>query len=162
ATDGEDGPLQLGRDVPGDVVVGPGQVVQALGSGLQVASPPLLEPGLGAAQRRADLLDGPAGEAETDGALTRREFVVHGALRGAAAGGCPRRTFSIQQGTRSGGERWGSEPVPPPIATRRCRTGTREALRCVVGKNSTMRCRSAAFLIAGSLSVVLGYKARIG
>src|SRR5262249_35855769 len=65
ATDGEDGPLQLGRDVPGDVVVGPGQVVQALGSGLQVASPPLLEPGLGAAQRRADLLDGPAGEAET-------------------------------------------------------------------------------------------------
>ena len=37
--------------------------------------------------------DGPAGEAETDGALTRCEFVVHGVLRGAAAGGCPRGTF---------------------------------------------------------------------
>jgi hypothetical protein len=39
------------------------------------------------------VLDGSAGEAETDGALTRREFVVHGVLRGAAAGGCPRGTF---------------------------------------------------------------------
>ena len=77
----------------GDVVVGPCQVVEALGSGLQVAAPPLVEPGLGSAQGRADVLDGPAGEAETDGALARREFVVHGVLRGAAAGGCPRGTF---------------------------------------------------------------------
>jgi hypothetical protein len=39
------------------------------------------------------VLDGLAGEAETDGALTRRKFVVHAVLRGAAAGGCPRGTF---------------------------------------------------------------------
>ena len=75
------------------VVVSSRQVVQALGTGLQVAAPPLVEPGLGAAQGRADVLYGPAGEAETDGALTRCEFVVHGVLRGAAAGGCPRGTF---------------------------------------------------------------------
>jgi hypothetical protein len=43
------------------------------------------------------VLDGPAGEAETDGALARREFVVDGVLRGAAAGGCPRGTFEAQQ-----------------------------------------------------------------
>src|SRR5262249_47303013 len=92
AADGEDGPLQLGRDTLGDVV-GPGEVVEPLGAGLQVAAPPLVEPGLGAAQGRAEVLDGPAGEAETDGALTRREFVAHGVLRGAAAGGCPRGTF---------------------------------------------------------------------
>ena len=47
------------------------------------------QPGLGAAQGQADVLDGPAGEAATDGALTRREFVVDGVLRGAATGGCP-------------------------------------------------------------------------
>ena len=46
----------------------------------------------GAAQRRAALRDSSAGEAETDGALARREFVLHGVLRGAAAVGCPRRT----------------------------------------------------------------------
>jgi hypothetical protein len=69
------------------------QVVQALGAVLQVATPPLVEPSLGAAQGRTDVLDGPAGEAETDGALTRCELVVHGVLRGAAAGGCPRGTF---------------------------------------------------------------------
>src|SRR5262249_30682832 len=63
ATDGEDGPLQLGRDVLGDVVVGPRQVVEAVGAGLQIAAPPLVEPDLGAAQGRADGLDGPAGEA---------------------------------------------------------------------------------------------------
>src|SRR5579871_2382038 len=93
AADGEDGPLQFGRDVLSDVMAGPRQVVEALGSGLQVAAPPLVEPGLAAAQRRADVLGGPTGEAQTDGALTRREFVVHGVLRGAAAGGCPRGTF---------------------------------------------------------------------
>ena len=82
-----------GEMLLGDLVVGPRQVVEALGAGLQVAAPPLVEPGLGAAQGRADVLDGPAGEAETDGALARREFVVHGVLRGAAAGGCPRGTF---------------------------------------------------------------------
>jgi hypothetical protein len=90
--DGEDGPLQLGGDALGDVA-GPGQIVQALGPGLEVAAPPLVEPGLGAAHRQANVLDGAAGEAETDGALTRREFVVHGVLRGAAAAGCPRGTF---------------------------------------------------------------------
>jgi hypothetical protein len=31
ASDGEDGPLQFGRDAPGDMVVGPRQVVEALG-----------------------------------------------------------------------------------------------------------------------------------
>jgi hypothetical protein len=40
ATDGEDSPFQLGRDVLGDVVVGPCPVVEAFGSGLQVAAPP--------------------------------------------------------------------------------------------------------------------------
>ena len=93
AANGKDGPLQLGRDVPSDVVAGPGQVVEAVGAALQVAAPPPMEPGLAAAQRRADALDRLAGEAETDGALTRREFVVHGVLRGAAADGCPRGTF---------------------------------------------------------------------
>jgi hypothetical protein len=58
--DGEDGPFQLGREALGDVVVRSRQVVQALGAGLQVAAPPLVEPGLGAAQGRADVLDGPA------------------------------------------------------------------------------------------------------
>jgi hypothetical protein len=38
-------------------------------------------------------VDERAGEAETDGALSRREFVVQGVLRGAAADGCPRGTF---------------------------------------------------------------------
>jgi hypothetical protein len=90
--DGKDGPFQLGRDALGDVVVGARQVVEAVGAGLQVAAPPLVGPGLGAARGRADLVDGPAGEAETDGAVTRREFVVQGVLRGAAAGGGPRRT----------------------------------------------------------------------
>src|SRR5262249_54284398 len=93
AANGEDSPFQFGRDAPRDLVVGPGQVVEAVGSGLQVAAPPLVKPGLGAAQSRANVLDGSASEAETDGALTRREFVAHGVLRGATAGGCPRRTF---------------------------------------------------------------------
>ena len=33
-TDGEDGALQFGRDPLGDLVVGPGEVVEALGTGL--------------------------------------------------------------------------------------------------------------------------------
>ena len=44
--DGEDGPLQLGRDAPG-TVVGPGQVVEPLDAGLEVAAPPLVEPDQG-------------------------------------------------------------------------------------------------------------------
>ena len=116
AAAGEEGPLQLRRDTLGDVVVGPGPVVQALGAGLQVAAPPLVEPGLGAAQRRAEVLDGPAGEAQTEGALARREFVVPAVLRGAAAGGCPRRWFY----TGGGGaeayrvSRAGAHPVSEP------------------------------------------------
>jgi hypothetical protein len=90
AADGEDGPLQFGRDALGDVVVGPRQVVEAVGAGLQIAAPPLVEPALGAADGGADGLDGSAGEAQSDGAMTSREFVVPGYLRVAAAGGCPR------------------------------------------------------------------------
>src|SRR5262249_3735021 len=97
AADGEDRPLQFGRDASSDLVVGPRPVVAALGAGLQIAVPPGAEPGLGTAQSRADLLDRAASETETDGALPRGEFVVHGVLRGAAAGGCPRGTFSAQQ-----------------------------------------------------------------
>jgi hypothetical protein len=82
----------MARSSSGETL-GARQVVEAVGTGLQVAAPPLVEPGLGAAQGRADLVDGPAGEAETDGAVTRREFVAHGVLRGAAAGGGPRKTF---------------------------------------------------------------------
>src|SRR5262249_17074867 len=69
ATDGKDGPLQFGRDALGDVV-GPCQVVQALGASLQVATPPLVEPDLGTADGGADGLDGSAGEAQGNSALT--------------------------------------------------------------------------------------------
>ena len=93
AADGEDGALQFGSDALGDMVVGPGQVVEPLGAGLQRAALPFVEPSLAAAEGRADLLDGAAGETETDGGLTRREVVLHGVLRGTAAGGCPRGTF---------------------------------------------------------------------
>src|SRR5262249_34016134 len=89
---GHDGPLPFGRDALGDMV-GPRQVVQAVGSGLQVAAPPLVEPDLAATDGHADALDRPVGDAETDGALPRRKFVVHDVLLGAAAGGCPRRTL---------------------------------------------------------------------
>src|SRR5262249_30684026 len=102
ATDREDGALQFGRDALGDMVVGPGQVVEALGAGLQIAAPPLVEPGLAAAEGRADVLDGAAGETETDGGLTRREVVVHGVLRGRAAGGFPRGTFETRDVAGSG------------------------------------------------------------
>jgi len=40
AADGENGPLQFGRDALGDMVVGSRQVVEARGSGLQIAVPP--------------------------------------------------------------------------------------------------------------------------
>src|SRR5262249_37150728 len=89
AADGEEGPLQVGRDASGDVVVGSRQVVKALGSGLQVAAPPLVEPDLGAAEGGANGLDGAAGEAQGNGAMTSGKFVVHGYLRVAAAGSCP-------------------------------------------------------------------------
>jgi len=55
--DGKDCPFQLGRDALGDVVMSSRQVVQALGAGLQVAAPPLAEPGLAEAQSGADVLD---------------------------------------------------------------------------------------------------------
>src|SRR5262249_7177103 len=55
AADGEDGPLQLGRDLLGDEMAGPGQVVEARGARLDVAAPPLVEPTLGAAQPPAHL-----------------------------------------------------------------------------------------------------------
>ena len=63
AAEGEDGPFEHGRDASGEVVVGSRQVVEALGAGLQVAAPPLVEPDLGAADGGTDGLDGSAGEA---------------------------------------------------------------------------------------------------
>src|SRR5262245_15246502 len=90
--DGEDGPLQLGGDALG-AVVGPGPVEEALGAGLEVAAPPLVEPGLGATDGGADGLDIAAGEAQGNGSMTSSEFVVHGYLRVAAASGCPRGSF---------------------------------------------------------------------
>ena len=91
AADGEDRPLQLGRDALGDLVIGPGQVVKTFGAGLQVASPPLLEPAVGTTDGRTNGLEGLTGEAQGNGAMTSREFVVPGYLRVAAAGGCPWR-----------------------------------------------------------------------
>ena len=90
AADGEDGPLQLGRDVLGDVVVGACPVVEAFGPRFQIAASPAMEPGLAAAQRRANVLDRLTSEAQTNGTLACRKFVVHSVLRGAAADGCPR------------------------------------------------------------------------
>src|SRR5262249_10415305 len=91
AADGEDRPLQLGRDALGDVWRGVGQVVQPFGARFEVAAPPVVEPALGAAQCLTDVRDRSAAEAQRDGTLACRELVVHGYLRGAAAGGCPRR-----------------------------------------------------------------------
>src|SRR5260370_38825145 len=88
--DGEDGALQFGRNALGDVVGGPGEVVEPLGTRLQVAALPLVEPELGAAQRVADVLDRAAAESESNGTLACREFVLHGYLLVAAAGGSPR------------------------------------------------------------------------
>src|SRR5262249_23188879 len=92
ATDREDGPLPLGRDAQGAVVVGPRPIGEALGAGLQIAMPPLAEPDLGAADGGADGRDGSAGEAPGKSSMTSREFVVHGSRRAAAAGSCPRRS----------------------------------------------------------------------
>src|SRR5262249_49080716 len=91
--DGEHGPLQLGRDALGDVMVGPGQVVKPFRPDLQVTAPPLAEPAVGSGDGGADSLDGSAGQAQGDSSMTSVEFVVHGCLRVAAAGGCPRRSF---------------------------------------------------------------------
>ena len=88
AADGKDGSFQFRWDAVGDVVVGSGQVVQAVGAELEVASPPLVEPALGAAEGSADVRDGSAAEAERDGSLAGVEIVDHGDLQIAAAGGC--------------------------------------------------------------------------
>jgi hypothetical protein len=53
----------------------PSQVAGPLEVALQQR---LLEPGFDTTQSRTNVLDGSAGETEIDGALTRREFVVHG------------------------------------------------------------------------------------
>jgi hypothetical protein len=124
APDGEDGALHLRRDALGDVVVGPRQVVEALGSGLQVAAPPLVEPDLGAADGGTDGLDGSTGEAQRNGAMTSGQFVVHGYLRVAAAGGCPRRysfTLSAIGGASPGA--WGKDT--PRLKAERCTGGSR-------------------------------------
>src|SRR5260370_17326389 len=89
--DGEDGALQFGRNALGDVVVGPGEVVETLGTRLQVAAPPLVEPELGAAQRVADVLDRAAAESESNGTLACRDFGLHGYLLLAAAAASPPR-----------------------------------------------------------------------
>src|SRR5512135_1835917 len=91
--DGKNRSLQLGRDALGDVMGGVGQVIQALDARFEVAVPPLVEPDLGAVQGLTDGRDRSAAEAKRDGTLACREFVVHGYLRGAAAGGCPRRSL---------------------------------------------------------------------
>jgi len=93
ATDAEDGSRQLGREALGDLVGGVAQVVQALGTRLPVAAPPLAEPEIGAAQGLADVPDRSAAEAKCDGTLACRAFVVPKYLRSAAAGGCPRRSL---------------------------------------------------------------------
>src|SRR5260370_27103641 len=89
---GDDRVLQLGRDALDDVAFSV-QFVQASGAELEIATPPLVKPGLGATQRPADELHGATGEAERNGTLSCHEFVVHGNLRGAAASGCPRRSL---------------------------------------------------------------------
>jgi len=96
AADGEDGPLQFGWDPLSVLVAGPCPVVEALGAGLQVAAPPLVEPECGAADGGADGLDGSAGQAQGNGAMTSGEFVVHGYLRVATACSCPRGKFDIR------------------------------------------------------------------
>ena len=92
-TDGEDRSLQFRRDALGNVLGGVGQVIQSVGARLKIAAPPLVEPALGAAQCLTDRLDRSAAEAKRNGTLACRQFVVHGYLRGAAAGGCPRRVL---------------------------------------------------------------------
>src|SRR6266852_3535337 len=84
---------------------GVGQVVQPLGARLEVAAPPLVEPNLGAAQSLTDVRDRSAAEAKGDGTLACREVVVHGYLRGAAAGGFPRRSLYPDRGRGEGQQR---------------------------------------------------------
>jgi hypothetical protein len=90
AANGEDGPLPLGRDVRHDMAC-PREIVQSLGTELEVPTPPFVEPDIGTVQCQANVLNGTAGEAESNGTLSCREFVVHGNLRVAAASGCTRR-----------------------------------------------------------------------
>src|SRR5436305_9054463 len=104
------------------MVVGPREVVETLGAGLQVAAPPLVEPDLGAADGGADGVDGSAGEAQGDGSMTSGEFVVHGYLREAAAGGLPAGVVLHQDRT------WGAISGAVRQDTRR-----RRAQRCAVG-----------------------------
>ena len=73
-----------------DVVVGPRQVVEALGAGFQVAAPPLVKPDFGAADGGGDGLDRPAGEAQGNGSMTSGKFVVLCFLRGEAVSSCSR------------------------------------------------------------------------
>src|SRR5262249_42990036 len=91
AADREDGPLQVGRDALDDMAC-PRQVVQPIGAEFEIATPPLAEPGFGAAQCLTDGVDRATAEAGSNSTLTCHEFVVHGNLRGAAASGCPRRS----------------------------------------------------------------------
>src|SRR5262245_19316882 len=101
--------------------------------------PPLAEPDLGAADGGADGLDGSAGEAQGNGSMTSREFVVHGSLRVAAAGGCPRRESYTREGPEGAEARGG----PSHDGVMYCRSETPEAKRCAVGPQETMCCRSA-------------------
>src|SRR5262249_15208588 len=111
AANREDGSLQFGRNPLGEVA-GSSQVVRPFGARLQVAAPPLVEPDFGAAERSANGLDGSASEAQGNSALTSCEFVVHGYLRVAAAGGCPRRECYAGDGTRTSSRRpWRTTPV---------------------------------------------------
>src|SRR5262249_50375612 len=71
AADGKLGPFKFGLLEKGAVVVGAGQVVETLGSGLQIVARPLAKPGLAEAQDGADVPDISAAEAELDGALAR-------------------------------------------------------------------------------------------
>src|SRR5262245_63264728 len=97
ATDGEDGPLQLGGDALG-MMVGPGQIVKAFGAGLPVAPPPFGEPEVGAAHRGPNGMVRVAGPAQGNGAMTSGEFVVHGYLRVTAACGGPRMELATGEG----------------------------------------------------------------
>jgi hypothetical protein len=151
ASNGEDGALQLGRDALGDVVVGTGQVIKALGAGLQIAMPPLAKPDLGATERQTDLLDRAAAEAESDSALTGAEFVVPGCLRRMAAGGCPRRRlYSSRSGKADDASRGKKMPSRPEA--KRCPVGSiaPDPKRCTVGEKRSdalsVRIRCAAEL----------------
>src|SRR5206468_6110131 len=53
----------------------------------------------------------------------------------------------------------GKLPGPTPMSTMPCRTGTPKGPRCVVGKKSTMRCRSAGSLFVAARKTVTGINA---